>query len=91
MKKVFIIKMKNEKNGEITNLSSFAFKDYQFAVESLKEHLINERYNLQCKEFDENTDMTEILKGFIEVYETKKGKATEVFGLDPIKTYNYNF
>lgn len=91
MKKVFIIKMKNEKNGEITNLSSFAFKDYQFAVESLKEHLLTERYDLQYKEYDKNTDMTEILKGFIEVYETKKGKATEVFGLSPIKTYNYNF
>lgn len=91
MKKVFIIKSKNLIDEETKKLSLFAYKDYKTAVESLKETLIKERYQLQQKEYDKNTDMTEIIKGFIEVYETKKGQFVETLLLEPIKTYNFNF
>lgn len=43
------------------------------------------------EKFNKETDMTEILKGFIEVYETKKGQLSEIAGKEPIKTYNYSF
>lgn len=91
MKKVFILKQKNVVDGKVERLSSYAFKDYQTAVETLKEKLINNRYELMQEQYDEETDMAEILKGFIEVYETKKGQCHETFDIEPIKTYNYNF
>lgn len=91
MKKVFIIKSQNLVNEDVKDLSSYAYKDYRTAVDDLKEMLIAERYELQQSEYDNNTDMTEIVKGFIEVYETKKGQKSETFSLNPIKTYNYNF
>ena len=40
MKKVFILKAKNLENGSIENLSTFAFKDYKTAVETLKDKII---------------------------------------------------
>ena len=43
------------------------------------------------EKYDSTTDMTEILKSFIEIYETKKGQYHEIIDQDPIKTYNYNF
>lgn len=86
-KKIFVIKMRNEVNNEITELSSYNFKDYQTAVETLKDHLISERVNLMKKEYDINTDMTTILKGFIEVFEKTDDKISN----EPIKVYNYNF
>lgn len=91
MKKVFIIKQKNLETGEIENLSSFAFKDYSTSVDTLKEKLITKRAILMQEKYDINTDMTEILKGFIEVYETSKGQMLETYDLEPIKIYNYNF
>lgn len=91
MKKVFIIKSKNEKNGKVENLSSYAFKDYKTAVETLKDELIAKRYELMQEEYNNETDMTEILKGLIEVYETKKGQFFETYSQEPLKTYNYNF
>lgn len=91
MKKIFVIKEKNILENSEKLLSTFAYKDYNYAVEILKEKLIVERYNLQKEKYDINTDMTEILKGFIEVYETKKGQFYEVYEQRPIKTYNYNF
>lgn len=90
MKKVFILKAKNERTGEIKELSNWAIKDYQFAVSTLKDKLIDERYNLS-KDYKDGEDMTEILKGFIEVYETNKGQMWEISSLEPIKTYNYGF
>lgn len=53
--------------------------------------MINARYELMKEKYNKDTDMTEILKGFIEVYETKKGQFHEISGIDPVKTYNYNF
>lgn len=91
MKKVFIVKSKNLINGEVKELSSYAFKDYKTAVNTLSEKLINERVNLMEKEYNNETDMTTILKGIIEVYITKKGQLSETFNAEPIKTYNYNF
>lgn len=91
MKKVFIIKSKNEITNEVKRLSTFAFKNYNLALETLKESVICDRFELQQKEYDNNTDMTEIIKGFIEVYETKKGQLCETETLTPVKTYNYNF
>ncbi len=91
MKKVFILKAKNLENGSIENLSTFAFKDYKTAVETLKDKIIIKRYELMNEKYDSTTDMTEILKSFIEIYETKKGQYHEIIDQDPIKTYNYNF
>lgn len=91
MKKVFIIKQRNLITGEVEDLSSYAFKDYQTAVATLKSNLVSNRWELQDEEYDEETDMTEILKGYMEVYETEKGQKSETFKLEPIKTYNYNF
>lgn len=91
MKKVFIIKFKNLETNEIETLSSYAFKDYQTAVNTLKEKIIAVRYELMKEKYHSTTDMTEILKGFIEVYMTKKGQLYETFNIEPIKIYNYNF
>lgn len=91
MKKIFILKAENIENGGVENLSTFAFKDYKTAVETLKEKLIARRYELMNEKYNSNTDMTEILRGFIEVYETKKGQYHEIFDQEPIKTYNYKF
>lgn len=91
MKKIFVIKEKNVLENSEKVLSTCAYKDYNYAVEMLKEKLIAERYNLQKEKYDINADMTEILKGFIEVYETKKGQFCEIYGQQPIKAYNYNF
>lgn len=91
MKKIFIIKSKNVLNGEVKNLSSYAFKNYETAVNTLRNALIDDRIELMQEQYNKETDMTEILKGFIEVYETKKGQYFEIYNLEPIKTYNYNF
>lgn len=91
MKKVFILKSRNEETGEIKLLSTWAIKDYHYAIDVLKEKLIGARYELMEEKFNKETDMTEILKGFIEVYETKKGQLSEIAGKEPIKTYNYSF
>ena len=91
MKKVFVLKSKNEKTGEIKLLSTWAIKDYHYAVETLKEKMISARYELMKEEYNKDTDMTEILKGFIEVYETKKGQFYEINEIEPAKTYNYSF
>lgn len=91
MKKIFIVKEKNILENTEKTLTTMAFKDYNYALEYLREHLIDDRYDLQQEKYDLSTDMTEILKGVIEVYETKKGQFCEIFGKEPIKTYNYNF
>lgn len=91
MKKVFVLKSKNEETGEIKLLSTWAIKDYHYAVETLKEKMVSARYELMKEEYNKDTDMTEILKGFIEVYETKKGQFYEISGIEPVKTYNYSF
>lgn len=91
MKKVFILKTKNLKTNEVKELSLLAFKDYRTAVGTLQYKLINARYELMKEKYNEKTDMTEILKGVIEVYETKKGQYCEIAGKEPIKAYNYNF
>lgn len=91
MKKVFIINLKDLRTGETKQLSIYAFKDYRTTVDELQHHLVAERYELMQKEYDKDTDMTEILKGFIEVYETKKGQMSETYNLKPVKIYNYNF
>lgn len=91
MKKIFVIKEKNVLENSEKVLSSLAYKEYNYAVEILKEKLVNERARLQKEKYDINTDMTEILKGVIEVYETKKGQFYETYEQQPVKTYNYNF
>lgn len=89
--KVFILKAKNEINGKEIELSSYAIKDYKYAVDHLRVKLIEAREELQKAEYSKDTDMTEILKGSIEVYNTKKGQYHETFELEPIKVYNYGF
>lgn len=91
MKKIFVVKEKNLLENNEKLLSTMAFKNYNYAVEYLKEHLIHDRSELQNEKYNANTDMTKILKGFIEVYETKKGQFYETYENEPIKVYNYNF
>lgn len=105
MKKVFILKSENLETGEIENLSNCAYKDYHYAVDVLKQYLINSRHKLakeqgfiEVREDEDGyeiesikKDMTEVLKGFIEVYETKKGQYSETYNKEPIKTYKYGF
>lgn len=86
-KNVFIIKMLNTITNEVANLSSYNFSDYKTAVEILKANLVFERVDLLQKEYAEGTDMTQILKGFIEVHEKLDGKINN----EIIKVYNYNF
>lgn len=86
-KNVFVIKMENSITKEITSLSSYEFSSYNTAIETLKSNLILERVKFSEKQYNENTDMTEILKGFIEVHEKLDG----VLNKDVIKVYNYIF
>ena len=91
MKKIFIIKSKNVETNEVKELSSWAFKDYKTAVDYLKSKLIVQRAELMEKKYNQNTDMTSIIKGFIEVHETKKGQSWEANEDNLVKVYNYNF
>lgn len=86
--KIFIIKCKNEITNEIIRLTPCDYKDYQTAVADLKSYLLKNRIELMNKQYNQDTDMTEILKGFIEVHKKLDGK---VITTEPIKVYNYNF